>query len=84
MREADELFDRAFNGHPNIMTPNITQRGLKHGWAWELSHGKGITGEPIYGVTVIPADGSERGDEAYTLSQMFHSEQEALDHIASL
>lgn len=60
----------------NIMTQKW--RGyfkLTKGWA-ELSEGRGIVGEPIFGVTVRP--------DPDHLSKMFHDRDAAQEYITSL
>ena len=60
----------------NFMTPNVIEFfKLRHGYA-ELSEGRGIEHEPIFGVTVKP-DNEKR-------SKLFHSRAAALYYIEEL
>ena len=67
----------------NIMTPDwlgYYKLRAREGYA-ELSEGRGIYDEPIFGVTVrvatSPGDPNKR-------SRLFHNKAEALEYIASL
>lgn len=61
----------------NFMTRDIVgYYRLRDGYA-ELSRGEGLFHQPIFGVTVKP-------DPDYTRSQLFQSEDAAMDYIASL
>lgn len=56
----------------NFMTPEVQGcYKLRKGYA-ELSEGRGMHNEPIFGVTVRPEDGR---------SKLFHSRSDALDYI---
>lgn len=59
----------------NFMTPNISMYyRLREGYA-ELSEGRGMSNQPIFGVTVRPEDGR---------SKLFQSKSAALDYIEEL
>jgi len=61
----------------NLMTPNVTGYfKLRHGYA-ELSHGRGIDNDPIFGVTVRPDPDPRR-------SQLFYSQAAAMAYIEEL
>lgn len=65
--------DGMFEGH-NIMTPEVIDYyKLSSGYA-ELSEGRGIYKEKIFGVTV-------RGNTTGVCSQLFHSLSGAMDYI---
>ena len=55
MKSVKQIFDEAFNGQTNIMTPKV----LEYGWlkknkiCYELSEGKDMWNGKIYGLTVI-------------------------------
>jgi hypothetical protein len=66
---------------PNFMTPNALSYMFVGRWAVELSEGKGMSGQPIYGVTAICA---YTGEQARHISKMFNSIAEAEEHIAYL
>jgi len=60
----------------NFMTPAIeSYHPLRDGQSWaELSGGRGINNDPIFGVTIRP-------DPEYKLSAMFYSRDEAIEYI---
>lgn len=65
----------------NFMTPDVLgYYKLRLGYA-ELSHGRGMSNQPIFGVTVRPdiAFGSQG-----VRSKMFQSREEALTYIEEL
>lgn len=72
-----ERFMRVFSGKPNFMSPYIDNYGKRGKMIWELSHGEGIRGTPIYGVTVIELPSTIRHD----LSSAFTSKEEAMAYI---
>jgi hypothetical protein len=58
---------------PNFMTPKILERGRSGDWAYEISEGKGFTGDTIYGVTFLHWNGEKWDDSdasglVYTLA----------------
>lgn len=76
-----QTFRRAFNGEPNLMTPEILRYGKKGDLIYELSRGSGIKpGTLMFGVSVLTKDG-KRTD----LSEGgFSTLEEAEDYIATL
>lgn len=77
---AQEAFCRAYpNGGTNFMTPTIERRWtLSSGLHAELSSGTGMRNQPIWGATILSADGVSQ----YELSKGgFESRQDALDYI---
>lgn len=80
MATLKEVFRREYKGASNFMTPEFMgyfERGQRY--FVELSGGRGMSNEPIFGVTVVDAQG-RRPD----LSKLFHNEQEARDYIRDL
>ena len=78
---ADQIFDIAFDGSPNFMTPDVLERGFagdENAYAFELSSGDGIFG-PIFGVTLLSRQG-----ERTELSQSFGSELEARVYLLNI
>lgn len=76
----DILYDAGLRGR-NFLTPEyIREYRLNADSAAELSSGRGIDHEPIYGVTVV-WHGARFGHDK---SQMFYSRGEAVAYIASL
>ena len=55
---AEQEFYKVFKGTRNFMTPNILKRetietGSRKKFHYEISSGRGLDREPIYGLTVI-------------------------------
>lgn len=71
------IFNEVFDGMPNFMTPTVVGYGKKGGKIWEISSGRGMGNEVIYGVTVIDLPRQHRHD----LSQCFTSLDEAKAYI---
>lgn len=70
--------------HENFMTPNVLDVFQKDDYFIELSSGRGIDSEEIFGVTVIYFDGKTFMSQDHPFSkysQMFNSKAEALAHI---
>ena len=65
----------------NIMTPEVLGHyKLREGWA-ELSQGRGMEGEPIYGVTVCMLGGARLTLDP---SKLLHSKVAAIRYIQTL
>ncbi len=65
----------------NFMTPNVIEfLDLKNGLMIEVSEGTGFDNKPIWGVTVINADGCQNFDD----SGMFHTKPKAYAHVKKL
>lgn len=75
--EVRDIFNQVYNGQANFMTPEITGHGSAQSgrYLYELSEGRGIYGDRIYGFTVLI-----RTDEGYKRcrdkSQLCHSATE--------
>ena len=89
--DARAIFNLAYSGHPdrapgkNIMTPNYL--GMEHladGGAAELTGGRGIENQPIFGVSVAQEIGPDSAVRRPDLSDVFQSRRQAEAHIASL
>lgn len=70
---------KLFPSEKNIMTPNIIRYGQVGSNYYELSSGRGINNQAIYGVTVIT--NSKHNSE---LSNLCFSLDEAESHINNL
>jgi len=86
-----EIFNLALTGHAdqapsvNIMTRDfIAIERLADGGVAELCGGRGMTGQPIFGVTVVEQTGDESAVRRQDLSDLFQSRRQAEAHIASL
>jgi len=73
-------FHREFSGKPNFMTPTILDYGKRGVHLFEISTGRGLRGDPIYGVTVITV----RGERRHDLSQCFSTLADATAYTKSL
>jgi hypothetical protein len=65
------------------MTPNILSYGWAEiegrSWAYELSEGRGIENEPIWGVSFRDPERPEYADLEY--SRLFYSKNQAINQI---
>ncbi len=84
-KTANQIFRAEYGTGKNFMTPDVLERELLDGGAYELSQGRGIEGERIWGVTVIHVlpDGSTKRSGT-DLSKMFHSRSKARQYINDL
>ena len=82
---AYEIFKKEYGNSKNIMTQNVLE-WVKVGndLVVELSSGRGLENEPIFGVTVISYDKDYNTTRERTLSQLFSSEEDAREYIAGL
>lgn len=85
-----QIFRRRFGKQGNFMTPDVMQYGKAGALVWELSEGRGFrrsNGDepPIYGVTVLTADGADALDaKGERLSCCLHSLADAHAFIRQL
>lgn len=69
---AREIIRREYGDAVNPFTPKVIGYGLWPGGAYELSCGRGLDDEPIYGLSVVCyADGSTT--RCSDLSALYHS-----------
>lgn len=78
---ARELFQKVYNGQANFMTPDVLRYGVTSGYAWEISEGTGIGGEPIFGLTVVNV---MLGTPNKELSGMYYTFEEAVKKAKSI
>lgn len=78
--EIRAVFKRVYNGAPNVLTPTILDYGKRGDHLFEISTGRGMSGDPIYGVTVLTV----RGDRCRDLSDCFSTHAEALAYAKAL
>lgn len=71
------LFRRVYNGERNFMTPSLITYGKRGRHLYEISSGKGISGTPLYGVTVIDI----AGNRCPKLSTCFSSLERAQAYV---
>ena len=74
------VFNRAYHGQRNLMTPTVLEWGEKGKLLYELSEGPGIWTPKIYGVTIL----TKTGDKKPELSSCFNDVTEALQYIEAL
>ncbi len=86
-----EIFNLAYTGFAdqapsvNIMTRDfLALERLADGGVAELTGGRGIENQPIFGVTVVQQTGDDAAVRRRDLSDMFQSRRQAEAHIASL
>lgn len=81
-----KMFKAHFNGQSNFITPDVITYGKINGYVYELSRGRGIWGDWIYGVTVLKTVDDTNITEKTEpgLSRMFHSLDEATEYCANL
>ena len=78
--EIRAVFARVYNGAPNFLTPTILDYGKRGDHLFEISTGRGMRGDPIYGVTVLTVTGERCRD----LSDCFPTHAKALAHAKAL
>lgn len=87
MLKANRMFREVYQGGANFMTPRILRRGLAGAFAWELSEGRGMGNQKIWGVTVLQDNGAGHPVTKRTdLSGCYQSlgaAQEAIDNLAT-
>lgn len=52
-------FRRAYKGQNNFMTPKVLEYGEAGDFLYEISEGRGIVSDMLYGVTVLTAQGEK-------------------------
>lgn len=78
----DEIFEfgQTFRSHvkgKNVMTPTVMSYGKAGEYIYELSKGRGIFSDIIYGITVVHPDKGKQDN----LSTCCHTEQEIQEHL---
>lgn len=69
-KQADKIFRARYGANVNIVTPNLVERGMAHGLAYEISEGRSMSDRTIYGVTVLNPDGTDAMRDDAKLSRM--------------
>ena len=80
MSNAHEIFQAAYNGQTNFMTPDVISCRIHNGLAVEISQGHGFDRKRIFGVTVLETDGTKRPD----LNKLFFSQAKAEAYVETL
>ncbi len=82
---AREMLQKEYKDSRNIMTPRVIGIGkVSPRMAYELSTGTGLSGEPIFGVSIVTVDGEEKTRRETELSNCFSSKIQAMRHIEKL
>lgn len=89
----ETMFNKVYNGHPNLITNHIIRYGRigRTAYLYELSYGGGLIVSHIYGVTIIKMVGNENeAERTIDLSKSFSGNnrvdviQKAEDYIEEL
>lgn len=86
MKTAKEIIRQEYKESKNFMTPTVIRFGKinKH-MAYELSSGRGIYDQPIYGVSVVSYDpDTDTTKREHDLSDVFQSLMDAEHYIKQL
>lgn len=86
---AAQIIRLEYGDSPNFMTPNRVAFGFisesNPTIAYELSNGRGFSGDTIWGVSVVELTGPRETRRLFApASDYFHSRAMALRHIAKL
>ncbi len=79
-----EQFNKTFNDQTNWMTPTIKYRKIIGNFGVELSSGRGLDDEVIYGVTVLSDIHTDKPKRESGLSAMFTSVESAEEYIGRI
>ncbi len=86
-KASQQAFTDKYNGQGNFMTPTVISYHdngqIAPDTMIELSSGSGMTGNTIFGVTVLKR-GINGIDNDHDSSKMFHDRSEALEYIEEL
>lgn len=75
--KASEAFSIVYNGGKNIMTPNAIRYGNCGPYYYEISEGRGMSYEPIFGVTFITMS----LERAKDINRLCRSLEEANEYV---
>ncbi len=81
--EAVKIFQRVYKGSVNILTRTILACNISPSgkYVYELSQGRGMRGQAIYGITVVNLNDETRNVD---LCKLCGSQSEAMDYIDTL
>lgn len=84
-KSAGGIIRKHYNKQPNIITPTVIAYGyVAYNIVYELSTGEGLTGNPIYGVTLVKVLPDGTTDDMSDSNKCLHSLEEANEYIAKL
>jgi len=79
-----QAFNMVYNNQKNFMTPNIIETRQKGKYFYELSSGRGIENDTIYGVTVLKINSDNTVSKTDDKNKSFNSIDDARNYIRSL
>ena len=81
----NKVFTEAYGGSVNFMTPKVIEKAwlIKDcpGLVYELSSGKGIFSDIIYGVTIVEFTKNRKSEKRHYWCECFHSMDEVKTHL---
>ena len=81
----DEIFYRVYKNGMNFMTPTLISRGrINSRFVYEISKGKGMDREPIFGITILGVNSKGEVFKADKLNTLKYSLSQAKGYIAGL
>lgn len=82
---AKKIIRKEYGDSTNPMTPRVIGHGkISKNVFYELSEGKGIISEKLYGLTIISVNKKGKTQRQYKLSNCFESLDEVKKHIERL
>ncbi len=83
---ARQIIEMEYGTSKNVMTPNVISYGkIDNTTAYELSEGRGMEGQKVYGVSIVKYDDNTNNTQRdYDRSKMFYNKQEAQQYIKNL
>jgi hypothetical protein len=83
--DPDKIFQKVYKGRLNLMTQTLIVRGiLNPRFVYEITSGIGITGKPIFGVTILGVTSKGKAFQAHGLNQLFYSKLAAFEYLSNL
>jgi len=83
--DPDKVFQEIYKGRSNFMTKTFIIRGIINPrFVYEITSGTGITGKPIFGVTILGVTSKGKAFQAPGLNQLFYSKTVAFEYLADL
>lgn len=83
--DVDKVFDKVYKGGMNFMTPNLVMRGvINPRFVYEISTGRGIHGERIFGITILGLTSKKKVFKANKLNALVYSQGAAFEYVRDL
>ena len=84
-KEIKGLFSKYFNNQPNFMTPKVIKYGQTSNYLYELSEGRGLGNNKVYGVTVLSLSPIDKKIHHHKeLSDCFFTLGQAITYVKEL